>query len=284
MKTPVRTIKNANCSNTLSGDIICGDAVEEMARLPASSADIVITSPPYDGIREYKGFNLNLDAAGRQIYRVLKDGGIAVMVMQDQTKNFAKSLTTFRLAVNWCDNIGFKLFETLIYSKCGAEGAWWNKRFRVDHEYMHVFLKGARPRYFNKEGIKIPSKHGGKTMTGGGTRLTNGTRINTRPITINTMKCRGTIWEYRTAGDGSRLKHKHPATFPDRMPYDFIECFCPPDGTVLDPFMGSGTTIVAAHNLGRRYIGIDIAKEYCEIARQRLKVERRCPPLSFTSP
>ncbi len=268
--------------SVLPDAIICGDAVEEMAGLPDSSADIVITSPPYDNIRDYKGFNLNLPAAGRQIFRVLKDGGIAIVVMQDQTKDFGKSLTTFRLAVEWCDNIGFKLFETLIYGKCGAEGAWWNKRFRVDHEYMHVFLKGKRPRWFDKEKIKIPSKHGGKTMTGGGTRLTNGKRINTRPITINKMKCRGTIWQYRTAGDGSRLKHQHPATFPDRLPYDFIECFCEPGGVVLDPFMGSGTTIVAARNLGRGYIGIDIAEEYCEIARRRLEEERQSPPLQFT--
>lgn len=265
-------------------EIICGDAVEAMARLPSASVDIVVTSPPYDSIRDYKGFKIDLNSAGCEIHRVLKDGGIAVMVMQDQTRNFGKSLTTFRLAVNWCDNIGFKLFETLIYSKYGAEGAWWKKRFRVDHEYMHVFLKGDRPRYFNKEKIKVPSKHGGKTMTGGGTRLTNGRRINTRPITINKMKCRGTIWPYHTAGDGSRLKHKHPATFPDRLPYDFIECFCAPEGTVLDPFMGSGTTIVAARNLGRGYIGVDIAEEYCEITRQRLQAEHQCPALQFPVP
>lgn len=263
----------------MPGEVICGDAVEQMAKMPDNSVDMALTSPPYDGIRDYKGFKLDLNAAGEQLHRVLKDGGIAVMVMQDQTKNFGKTLTTFRLAVDWCDKIGFKLFETLIYGKCGAEGAWWNKRFRVDHEYMHVFLKGERPRYFNKEPIKIPSKHGGKTMTGGGTRLTNGVRINTRPITINKMKCPGTIWPYRTAGDGSRLKHQHPATFPDRLPYDFINCFCEPGGVVLDPFMGSGTTIVAARNLGRGYIGVDIAEEYCKIARQRLRVERKSPPL-----
>lgn len=257
----------------LSSKIICGDAVSEMARMPECSVDLVMTSPPYDNIRDYKGFDFDINAVGREMHRVIKDGGVAVVVMQDQTKNFGKSLTTFRMAIDWCDHIGFKLFETLIYAKCGAEGAWWSKRFRVDHEYMHIFLKGARPRYFNKDPVKIPAKHGGKTMTGGGTRLTNGKRINTRPITINKMKCPGTIWPYLTAGDGSRLKHKHPATFPNRLPYDFINCFCAPGGMVLDPFMGSGTTLVAARNLGRAYIGVDIAEEYCEIARMRLRAE-----------
>ena len=253
--------------------IICADAVTEMQTWPSDSVDIVVTSPPYDAIRDYKGFSLNLSAAGDEIYRVLKDGGIIAMVIQDQTKNFGKTLTSFQTILDWCDRIGFKLFETVIYRKYGAEGAWWNKRFRVDHEYIPIFLKGERPQYFNKEHLKIPSKHGGKTMTGGGTRLTNGVRIATRAITINPTKCRGTIWEYLTAGDGSRLKHEHPATFPNQLPYDFIRCFCPTNGVVLDPFVGSGTTIVAAKNLERSYIGIDIATEYCAIAKKRMEIE-----------
>lgn len=253
--------------------IICGDAVEIMKRIPSNSIDIIVTSPPYDAIRDYKGFTLDLHAAGREIYRILKDGGVAVMVIQDQTKNFGKSLTSFRTIIDWCDSFGFKLFETVIYRKYGAEGAWWNKRFRVDHEYIPVFLKGERPQYFNKEHLKIPSKHGGKTMTGGGTRLTNGIRIATRSIKINPTKCRGTIWEYLTAGDGSRLKHQHPATFPNQLPYDFINCFAPKNGIVLDPFVGSGTTTVAAKNLGYKYIGIDIAPDYCAIAEKRMKEE-----------
>jgi site-specific DNA-methyltransferase (adenine-specific) len=110
-------------------------------------------------------------------------------------------------------------------------------------------------------------------MTGGGTRLTNGVRIATRSITINPMKCRGTIWEYMTTGDGTRLKHKHPATFPDRLPYDFIQCFCPPSGIILDPFIGSGTTALAAIKLERNYIGIDISKEYCRLSEERIKKE-----------
>jgi len=253
--------------------ILCGDAVEVLKKMPSNSVDIVVTSPPYDSVRDYKGFTLDLHAAGREIHRVLKEGGIAAMVIQDQTKNFGKSLTSFRTIIDWCDSFGFKLFETVIYRKYGAEGAWWNKRFRVDHEYIPVFLKGDRPAYFNKEHLKIPSKHGGKTMTGGGTRLTNGIRIATRAITINPMKCRGTIWEYLTAGDGSRLKHEHPATFPNQLPYDFIQCFSREGEVVLDPFVGSGTTTVAAKNLNRSYIGIDIAPEYCAIAEKRMAAE-----------
>ncbi len=253
--------------------IITGDAVEELRKMPAESVDIVVTSPPYDAVRDYKGFTLNLHEVGKELHRVLKNGSVLVMVIQDQTKDFGKSLTSFRTIIDWCDSFGFKLFETVIYRKYGAEGAWWNKRFRVDHEYIPIFLKGDRPTYFNKEHLKIPSKHGGKTLTGGGTRLTNGVRIPTKAIKINATKCRGTVWDYLTAGDGSRLKHQHPATFPNQLPYDFIQCFTEENAVVLDPFVGSGTTTVAAKNLGRNYIGIDVSPEYCAIAEERLRVE-----------
>jgi len=253
--------------------IQCMDCVEGMKKLPDNSIDLVVTSPPYDGIREYNGFSYDLHATGKEIFRILKDGGVAVMIIQDQTKNFGKTLTSFKTIVDWCDNIGFKLFECVIYRKYGAEGAWWNKRFRVDHEYMPIFLKGERPQYFNKEPLKIPSKWGGKTLTGGATRLTNGKTLKARPIKINLLKCRGTIWDYLMAGDKNPLKSEHPATFPNQIPIDFIQCFCPPKGIVLDPFMGSGTTAVAAVQLDRRFIGFDISEEYCKLANKRLEVE-----------
>jgi len=251
--------------------IICMDCVEGMKQLPPNCIDMVVTSPPYDGIRKYKGFTYDLHATGKEIFRVLKDGGIAVMVIQDQTRDFAKTLTSFRTIVDWCDNIGFRLFETVIYRKYGSEGAWWKNRFRVDHEYMPIFMKGARPQYFNKEPLKVKSKHGGKVMTGSGSRRTDGVTNKTVTRMINKNKCRGTVWDYLMAGDKDPLKRKHPAPFPDKIPYDFIQCFCPTGGIILDPFVGSGSTAVAAKKLKRNFIGFDICEEYCQIARERLK-------------
>ncbi len=253
--------------------IICADSVEFMSSLDENTIDLVVTSPPYDGLRDYNGFVLDLHKTGEQIHRILKDGGMCAMVIQDSTKDFGKTLTSFRTILDWCDSFGFKLFETPIYMRQGVEGAWWKKRFRVDHEYIPIFLKGKRPQYFNKEGLKIPSKHGGKTMTGAATRKKDGTQQKSRKVYINHMKCRGTVWIYDKCGDGTKLKHKHPATFPDLIAYDLIDCFCPQGGTVLDPFNGSGTTCVAANSLSRNYIGIDVSEEYCKIARERVEVE-----------
>ena len=271
---PPKSPPKSDISALPVNDIINGEASEVMQNWPSNSIDLVVTSPPYDAIREYKGFSLDLLAIGKEVFRLLKPGGVAIVIIQDSTKDFGKSLTSFRTAIDWCDNIGFKLFECVIYSKNGREGAWWGKRFRVDHEYMHIFLKGERPQYFNKENIKIPTKHGGKKLTGGTDRLTNGKLRKIKPMTINPTKCPGTIWHYATSStEGNKTKLQHPATFPDKMASDFIQCFCPVDGIVLDPMAGSGSTLIAAKKLGRKYVGIDIAEEYCNIIRQRLATE-----------
>ena len=253
--------------------IICEDNITYLKTLPDECIDFVITSPPYDALRDYNGYKLDLHGLGVELLRVLKDGGICVMVIQDSTRDFAKSLTSFRTIVDWCDNIGFRLFECNIYNRQGTEGAWWKKRFRVDHEYMPIFLKGKRPQYFDKENIKIPSKHGGKIMTGANIRTKNG-QTGSRKVKINPTKCPGTVMTFgNTCGGESKLKSKHPAVFPNMLAYDMIECFCPEDGTVLDPFNGSGTTTLAAKCLGRNYIGIDVSEEYNKIARERLETE-----------
>jgi len=255
-------------------NIYCGNNLELMKLLPEKSIDLVVTSPPYDNLRTYKGnSDFDLHQTGEDVFRVLKDGGIAVVVIQDQTKNYGKSLTSFKTIIDWCDNIGFKLFETIIYRKNGSEGAWWTNRFRVDHEYMPIFLKGERPAYFDKEHLKVPSIHGGKIMTGSGARKTNGETQKTVTRPINEMKCRGTIWDYLMAGDKNPLKRKHPAVFPDKIPFDFIKCFCPPEGIVLDPFCGSGSSLVMAKKLNRDYLGFDIEQEYCDLTKLRLTSE-----------
>ena len=253
--------------------IICEDNITYLKTLPDECIDFVITSPPYDALRDYNGYKLDLHGLGVELLRVLKDGGICVMVIQDSTRDFAKSLTSFRTIVDWCDNIGFRLFECNIYNRQGTEGAWWKKRFRVDHEYMPIFLKGKRPQYFDKENIKIPSKHGGNVMTGENFSPKNG-QTGSRKVKINPTKCPGTVMSFgNTCGGESKLKSKHPAVFPNMLAYDMIECFCPKDGIVIDPFNGSGTTTLAAKCLGRKYIGIDVSEEYNQIAKERLETE-----------
>jgi DNA modification methylase len=259
-------LKNMNEINK----IICGDSIEILNQYDNNFFDLTVFSPPYDGLRDYNGYAFDMHKLGEELFRVTKEGGIVVMVIQDQTIDGHKSLTSFKTIIDWCENIGFGLFECNIYKKQGKDGAWYSKRFRVDHEYIPIFIKGKRPNHFNKDGVKIPSKHGGKTLTGGANRNKDGKTQKSQKFEINLLKCPGTIWDYSNGGDKNKVKRQHPATFPDKIPYDFIQVFTQEGGIILDPMVGSGSTCVAAKKLNRNYVGIDISGEYCEIANNRL--------------
>ena len=252
--------------------IICGDAVKSLKKFKDNTFDLTVFSPPYDELRDYNGFEFDLHALGYELYRVSKEGSPVVMVIQDQTQNGHKSLTSFRTIVDWCDNVGFGLFECMIYRKQGKDGAWWTRRFRVDHEYMPVFIKGKKPKTFDKEFIKIPCKHAGKTMTGGANRNKDGITEDSRSMIINDTKCPGTIWDYSNGGDKIWMKRQHPAVYPDKIPYDFIQVFTNEGDLVLDPMCGSGSTLVSAKALKRNYIGIDISPEYCQLSKDRVEI------------
>ena len=255
----------------IENTVINGDCLVELDNIPDNSVDLVVFSPPYDNIRDYKNnWSFDFESLGNKLFRVVKDGGVAVVVIGDGTKNFSKSLTSFRLAVNWCDAIGWKLFETCIYKRDGNPGAWWKTRFRVDHEFVFIFFKGLRPKYFNKDHMMVPSKHAGKIYSGTD-RLSNGDFKKIEPKSVNPLKDIGTIWSYATSNsERNKVKLLHPATFPDKLSSDIILAFSQDGDLILDPMCGSGTSCVMAKKNNRRYIGIEIAKEYCKIAKQLL--------------
>lgn len=266
-------------ASELNNQFIVGDALEVLDQMKQSSVSLTLFSPPYDGIRDY-GSNWSFDfrQLGDKIFSITKDGGICVVVIGDGTKNFAKSLTTFRWAVDWVDNRGWRLFECCIYKRHGNPGAWWTKRFRVDHEYILIFFRGNKPAFFDKTHMLMRTKHAGKTYTGTD-RLTSGGFKKIASKSVNQEKCPGTVWDYATSNtEGNRLKLQHPATFPDRLARDIILAFSQPGDLVLDPMCGSGTTCVAAYKEGRRFIGIDINPAYIEIAEKRLAVEGEVEP------
>lgn len=254
--------------------IVQGDCLQVLAQVPDEAVPLTICSPPYDTLRSYAGdWSVDFHGLGEQLFRITQPGGIAVVVIADGTKNFAKSLTTARLILDWCDHSGWRLFEHCIYERNGNPGAWWNRRFRVDHENILIFLKGDRPRTFNKTSLAVPCRHAGKVFAGTD-RQTNGSMKPMVPKTVNATKCRGTIWPYAASNsEGNRTKLRHPATFPDALARDLIQCFSLPRDVVLDSFCGSGTTCVEAAKAGRNFVGIDISAGYCEIARERLLVE-----------
>lgn len=261
--------------NTLINTIHNEDCLEFMKKLPDNCIDLVITSPPYDSLRDYKkdSWDINLPKIGKEISRILKDGGICVMVIQDQTKDGRKSLTSFKTIVDWVENTELDLWECCLYERGGTPGAWWNKRFRVDHEYIPVFIKGKRPKYFNKEHMKVPVNqeykkiNESKNFLGG--RSSEGEQIkNFKKVKLSDTKCCGTVIHYkntaRETGGAKTLKKKHPATFPDKLASDFIQAFTEEGMIVFDPFMGSGTVAIQSKKLNRKFLGCEINNKYIE--------------------
>ena len=254
----IPTFVNANC-------------LEYLPKLANDSIDFVLFSPPYDNLRTYKGYPpLDKIALGKELYRVAKEGAICAVVIQDQTKDCAKSLSSFRWAIDWCDQCGWKLYETIIYKRNGVPGAW-KGRFRVDHEYCLLFLKGDKPLYFNKDHLKVPCANAGKKGNIYRRQIT-GETIR-KDIIIPDKKCGGTVWEYVCGFRGNKTKHQHPATMPDKLASDLIRCFCPLEGLTLDPMAGSGTTCIAAALAGRQSLGVEVSPEYVKICRDRAKAE-----------
>lgn len=254
--------------------LLTGDACEILPTIRESSVDLTVFSPPYDGLRDYKGKpSFDMAVLGREILRVTKEGGVCCMVIQDATKNGAKSLTSFRTACLFAD-LGWRLFECCIYSRAGVPGAWWTKRFRVDHEYIFIFTRGdGLPRRFDKTSLMVESKYAG--ITAGGTkRTTKGDFVAIKKTVISPLKCRGTIWHYAASNtERNKTKSEHPATYPDSLARDIISCFSKEGDLVLDPMMGSGTTGIASVNMGRRFLGIEISVQYMEIAKRRFRAE-----------
>jgi DNA modification methylase len=255
----------------MENKIIQGDCLEIMKTLEDKSIDMVLTSPPYDNLRTYKG-NLTWDFNGvaKEIYRVLKDGGICVWVVGDGTdKNGSETLTSFKQAL-YFKEIGFNVHDTMIYQKNSYPFPPTNRYYQV-FEYMFVFSKG-KPKYTNI--LRVPTigyKH--KTST---QRQKDGTMTNMKyQMGLDTRKG-DNIWKLNVGfGKSSldKISFEHPATFPEKLAEDHILSWSQEGDLILDPFAGSGTTGKMANKNNRNYILIEKEPEYIEIIKQRLSVD-----------
>ncbi len=260
------------------GELLVGDCLALLNEVPPESVDLTVTSPPYDNLRQYDtpAF-LDLPALGKELFRVTKPGGVCAVIIGDSAQGSAKSLTSFRLALSWCEQAGWRLFECCLYTRHGIPGPWWRYRFRVDHEYIFLFVKGKRPKTFRNERLFIPTKHAGETVSRR-PYARRGIPWGLPPPTVQPWQCRGTVWPYgASSSERNPLKMEHPATMPDKLAADLILCFSEPGDLVLDPLMGSGTSVVMAARLGRRFLGFDVSTAYVEIAQERLAREGTMP-------
>ena len=244
-----------------------GDCVEVMRDLPAGSIDLTVTSPPYDGLRDYRGYQFDAERVARELLRVTKDGGVVVWVVGDRIRG-GRSMTSFRQAVMFQD-LGFVVHDVMIYQKRNTPFMRSNA-YTNCWEFMFVLSKGGPPRTFNP--LKTPTVRNGEELLTFNKRPDGINRK--RKATLNREKTRTNIWTYAVGAGGTtrdKIAFRHPAVFPEKLAAEHILSWTNEGDVVLDPMCGSGTTCKMAMLHGRRYLGIDISEEYVDIARQRIK-------------
>jgi len=249
----------------MNNTIICGDCIDVMKTMPDGCIDLTVTSPPYDNLRDYKGYNFDFEGIAKQLYRITKDGGVVVWVVGDATIKGSETGTSFKQAL-YFKEVGFNLHDTMIYSKGGQGATGSNLAYWQEFEYMFVFSKG-KLETFNPIGDRKNKVKPRKKLESQGHRHNTGETKGKRVIERKEYGKRFNIWQYHESG----TRTNHPAVFPEQLANDHIISWSNEGDTVLDPMCGSGTTLKMAKKLGRNYIGIDCSEEYCQIAEKRIK-------------
>lgn len=260
----INKIYNENCLDT-------------MKTIPDNFLDATITSPPYDNLRAYKdgvGDTWSFEVfkpIANELYRVTKNGGVVVWVVGDATVDGSETGTSFKQAL-YFQEIGFKIFDTMIYQKTGTPFPQ-KVRYNQVFEYMFVFSKG-KPKTFNpilKENKTAGAVRNSRKFRNKEGELVPGMQGN-KPIAE--MGIDNNIWVikngmYKSTKD--LVAFNHPAIFPEELVEKHINSWTNEGDVIYDPFMGSGTTAKKSIELNRNYIGSEISKEYYDISQERLK-------------
>ncbi len=240
---------------------------EKMEELPDNSVHLMVTSPPYNVGKEYdKDFTLQeylefLKRVWKEVYRVLVPGGRACINIANLGRKPYIPLHAF--IIRDMLDIGFLMRVEIIWNKAGsaspstAWGSWCsatNPTLRDVHEYILVFSKGT----FQRK------------------------NVNKRKSSISReefLEFTKSVWTFPAV---SAKEIGHPAPFPIELPYRCIQLYTYQGEVVLDPFMGSGQTAIAAIKTGRFYVGYEVEEEYVKLAKRRIKefiMEQESPKL-----
>lgn len=194
-------------------------------------------------------------------------------IVGDATVNGTETGTSFRQALGFME-LGFNLWDTMIYAK--KKVPLNNSRFEQEFEYMFVLSKG-RVKTFNPIMVK-------KLWKDKRTHKQTGRNKDGSPVygfsKQTETKLKGNIWWYSVGGGNvtrDKIAYQHPAIMPEALARDHILSWSNPGDVIFDPMCGSGTTPKMAKQLGRKWLGFDIAQEYTDLARQRMMNAQ--PPL-----
>jgi len=258
---------DAELDTGIAMNLMLGDCLERMKEIPDGSVDLTVTSPPYDNLRTY---NNSLDWGEHvwkpvleELFRVTKKGGVVVWIVSDATIKGSETGTSFRQAL-YAKEIGFNLHDTMIYQKAGTGACGSNLCYLQSFEYMFVFSKN-KPLTIRKIADHVNKSFGTKCTAD---RVNKKGQKRKKERVVPKMSVRSNIWRYSVG----QKNVNHPAIFPEQLANDHIISWSNEGDTVLDCFMGSGTTGKMALLNNRKFIGIEKDAGYFEIAKQRLGV------------
>ena len=264
----------------IATNILSGDCLEKLKELPNSSVDLIITSPPYadqrkntyGGIKPEKYVSWFLPITA-ELFRVLKNDGTFILNIKEKVQNGERSTYVLELILEM-KRQGWLWTEEFIWHKKNCYPGKWPNRFRDAWERLLQFNKSKKFNMY-QEAVMVPMGGWAKN------RLKNLSDIDKirddskvgSGFGKNTSK-----WLERDMAYPTNVLHlatecgnkNHSAAFPESLPEWFIKLFTQEYDTVLDPFMGSGTTVFVANRMNRNAIGIDIVDEYCKKVQKKI--------------
>ena len=259
----INTIYNEDCRETIK-------------RMPNNFVNMILTSPPYDNRRAYENCKWDFEifkSIAKGLYRIMKDDGIIVWVVQDETKDFCESLMSFKQAIYFVEDCKFKLLDTMIYyKKCTPPCLPDIKKCRYNptFEYMFIFCKGTK-NTFNPLHVKCIGAN--KMNNHSCTREKNGNLTKEKSFITRENKIKNNVWEILSNDNTDNRENgsMHPAVFPKQLVIDHIKTWSNEEDLIFDPFAGSGTVAKVAKLMNRNFIGSEISKTYYDLANKTLE-------------
>ncbi|MCD4683874.1 MAG: site-specific DNA-methyltransferase [Bacteroidales bacterium] len=264
----------------IKSDLYLGDCREELKKLPDNSIDLIFTSPPYadqrnntyGGIRPDKYVDWFLPIA-EQLLRVLKPTGTFVLNIKEKVVNGERSTYVMELIIEMRKQ-GWLWTEEFIWHKKNSYPGKWPNRFRDSWERLIQFNKDKKFKMY-QEAVMVPMGDWAKTRL---KNLSNTDKIRDESKVGSGFGKNISNWINRDKAYPTNVIHlatecnnkKHSAAFPEGLPEWFIKLFTKEGDTVLDPFMGSGTTNIIANKMKRNSIGIEIFEEYYKMVEKEL--------------
>lgn len=260
--------------------IIHGDARQELSKMRDDHIDLVVTSPPYADQRkstyggvqadEYVDWFLPISA---ELLRVMKPTGTFVLNIKERVMDGERHTYVLELILAMRQQ-GWLWTEEFCWHKKNSYPGKWPNRFRDGWERLLQFNK-QKQFHMYQEAVRVPMGDWAKTRL---KKLSETDKTRDESRVGSGFGKRIENWVDRSLAFPDNVLHmatecsnrSHSAAFPEALPEWFVKLFTKEGDTVLDPFMGSGTTLRVAQRLARNAIGIDIVNEYCEMAKQQL--------------